>query len=92
MPQVTIRLPVVTGTDVYLRSLAGRLVSGPSCGRLATSDAEAPADKDDHDVHRLRHHIPQIFVAVRQNICSAHKYDIAYSGVDWRHRLSEVAR
>ena len=33
MPQLTIRLPVVTGTDVYLKSLAGRLVSGPATGR-----------------------------------------------------------
>ena len=30
MPQLTIRLPVVTGTDVYLRSLAGRLVREPA--------------------------------------------------------------
>jgi len=31
---VTIRLQVVTGTHVYLRSLAGRLVSGPMWGSV----------------------------------------------------------
>jgi hypothetical protein len=36
----------------------------------------APADKDDHDVHPQCTTF-QTLVAVRQ-ICSAHKYDIAY--------------
>jgi hypothetical protein len=51
----------------------------------------APAGKDDHDVHPQGTRLRQI-CGCSQNMRSMHKYDIAYSGVDWRHRLSEVAR
>jgi hypothetical protein len=45
--------------------------------RCVTS--EAPADKDDHGVHRWRQHIPQLLVAVRQTCAARIEYDIAYS-------------
>jgi hypothetical protein len=35
--------------------------------------------------------IPQLLGGFGKHV-RTHKYDIAYSGVDWRHRLSEVAR
>jgi len=54
-------------------------ISRPACGRLATSDPEAPADKTTKMSTGHRQHIPQILVAVRQIMCSTHKYDIAYS-------------
>jgi hypothetical protein len=43
-------------------------VGDPPAGSGNASFEEAPADKDDDDVHRHRQHCPQILVAVRQTM------------------------
>jgi hypothetical protein len=65
------------------RAATGVPAYGLRQSQLRLSDVlrsgKAPADKDDHDVHRLGTTFRR-FVAVRKTCVARIKYDIAYSG------------